>query len=112
MFAKVAATAHVRLIAVTPRDHHPTRLTKTRSPTTTGKIEHWHKTLRRELRDAAGPFPDVESAQASIDAWVNGYNHSRPHQSLAMATRQRCFGRLPSNLSQRFRRWRTRWRSA
>jgi transposase InsO family protein len=62
-----------------------TRLTKPRSPTTTGKIERWHTTLRRELLDAAGPFPSVESAQAAIDAWVQGYNHSRPHQSLDMA---------------------------
>ncbi|MDT5361147.1 MAG: hypothetical protein QOC69_2909 [Mycobacterium sp.] len=61
-----------------------TRLTKPRSPTTTGNIERWHKTLRRELLDAAGPFPSVESAQAAIDAWVQGYNHSRPHQSLDM----------------------------
>jgi transposase InsO family protein len=77
-----------------------TRLTKPRSPTTTGKIERWHKTLRRELLDAAGPFPDIETAQASIDAWVDGYNHTRPHQSLGMATRQLCFGPLPSNPSR------------
>lgn len=63
-----------------------TRLTKPRSPTTTGKIERFHKTLRRELLDAAGPFPSIEAAQEAIDAWVNGYNYSRPHQSLAMAT--------------------------
>ncbi|MDT5297839.1 MAG: hypothetical protein QOG79_1081 [Mycobacterium sp.] len=36
-----------------------TRLTKPRSPTTTGNIERWRKTLRRELLDAAGPFPSV-----------------------------------------------------
>jgi transposase InsO family protein len=45
-----------------------TRLTKPRSPTTSGKIERWHKTLRRELLAAAGSFPDVETAQVSIDA--------------------------------------------
>lgn len=72
-----------------------TRLTKPRSPTTTGKIERWHKTLRRELLDAAGPFPDIETAQASIDAWVNGYNHARPHQSLAMATLAALFRPAP-----------------
>src|SRR5260370_20401042 len=72
-----------------------TRLTKPRSPTTTGKIERWHKTLRRELLDAAGPFPDVETAQASIDAWVDGYNHTRPHQSLAMATPATLFRPAP-----------------
>jgi transposase InsO family protein len=36
-----------------------TRLTKPRSPTTTGKIERFHKTLRRELLDAAGPFSSI-----------------------------------------------------
>ena len=72
-----------------------TRLTKPRSPTTTGKIERWHKTLRRELLDAAGPYPDVETAQASIDAWVAGYNHARPHQSLGMATPAAVFRPAP-----------------
>lgn len=33
------------------------RLTKRRSPTTTGKIERWHKTLREELLDQVGAFP-------------------------------------------------------
>jgi integrase-like protein len=61
-------------------------LTKPRSPTTTGKIERWHRTLRRELLDHSGPFADISAAQAAIDAWVHGYNHSRPHQALDMAT--------------------------
>jgi transposase InsO family protein len=62
------------------------KLTKPYSPTTTGKIERWHATLRRELLDAAGPFADLPSAQAAISAWVHTYNHARPHQSLDMAT--------------------------
>ncbi|MFI1201204.1 IS481 family transposase [Streptomyces sp. NPDC020883] len=61
------------------------RLTKPRSPTTTGKIERWHKSLRRELLDHSGPFADQATAQAAIDAWVHAYNHDRPHQSLDMA---------------------------
>ena len=32
------------------------RLTAPRSPTTTGKIERFHQTLRRELLDDARPF--------------------------------------------------------
>lgn len=51
--------------------------------------------MRRELLDAAGPFPDVETAQASIDAWVHGYNYTRPHQSLAMATPATLFRLAP-----------------
>src|SRR3982074_2767824 len=58
------------------------RLTKPSSPTTTGKIERWHRTLRREFLDHSGPFADLPAAQAAVDAWVHGYNHSRPHQSL------------------------------
>jgi transposase InsO family protein len=62
------------------------RLTKPRSPTTTGKIERWHKTLRRELLDHVAPFESLAAAQDAIDGWVHAYNHQRPHQSLGMAT--------------------------
>ena len=62
------------------------KLTKPYSPTTTGKIERWHQTLRRELLDPSGPFADLPSAQAAISAWVHTYNTARPHQSLGMAT--------------------------
>jgi hypothetical protein len=62
------------------------RLTKPHSPTTTGKIERWHQTLRRELLDLAEPFADLPTAQAAISAWVHTYNYARPHQSLDMAT--------------------------
>ena len=62
------------------------RLTQPRSPTTTGKIERFHGSLRRELLDDAVPFTDLATAQAAIDAWVNEYNTARPHQALAMAT--------------------------
>ncbi|MFC3452708.1 IS481 family transposase [Amycolatopsis speibonae] len=62
------------------------RLTKPRSPTTTGKIERWHQSLRRELLDNCGPFDSLQAAQSAIEAWVYAYNHDRPHQSLDMAT--------------------------
>ncbi|MEV0057394.1 DDE-type integrase/transposase/recombinase [Saccharopolyspora shandongensis] len=39
------------------------RVTKRRSPTTTGKIERWHQTLRRELLDEAWEFADIHAAQ-------------------------------------------------
>jgi transposase InsO family protein len=56
-------------------------LTARRSPTTTGKIERWHKTLRREFLDGK-TFASLDDAQAQLDAWVEFYNHQRPHQSL------------------------------
>lgn len=56
-------------------------LTAPRSPTTTGKVERWHKTLRREfLNDKS--FESIEHAQNELDAWVRHYNHQRPHQSI------------------------------
>ena len=39
------------------------RLTRPRSPTTTGKIERWHKTLRRELLDHVAPFESLNAAR-------------------------------------------------
>jgi transposase InsO family protein len=61
------------------------RHTKPRSPTTTGKIERFHKSLRAELLDHVAPFESLEAAQAAIDGWVHAYNHQRPHQALDMA---------------------------
>jgi transposase InsO family protein len=58
------------------------RLTAPSSPTTTGKIERFHQTLRRELLDQARPFTSVLDAQAALDDWVREYNAERPHQSL------------------------------
>jgi transposase InsO family protein len=62
------------------------RLTAPASPTTTGKVERFHKTLRRELLDDAVPFADLAAAQAALDGWVSEYNTTRPHQSLSMAS--------------------------
>ena len=61
------------------------RLTQPACPTTTGKVERFHLTFRRECLDDAGPFESVLAAQAAIDTWVAGYNCDRPHQSLDMA---------------------------
>jgi transposase InsO family protein len=56
-------------------------LTAPRSPTTTGKVERWHKTLRREfLNDKV--FASLTDAQTQLDGWVHEYNHERPHQSV------------------------------
>jgi transposase InsO family protein len=62
------------------------RRTKPRSPTTTGKIERFHKTLREEFLDHALPFESLTAAQDAVDGWVASYNHRRPHQALDMAT--------------------------
>lgn len=62
------------------------RLTKPRSPTTTGKIERFHKTLREELLNHVAPFESLTAAQQAINEWVSAYNHHRPHQALDMDT--------------------------
>ena len=58
-------------------------LTAPYSPTTTGKVERFHKTLRREwLADNDHRHVTILEAQASLDAWVERYNTERPHQSI------------------------------
>lgn len=61
------------------------RHTAPRSPTTTGKIERFHQSVRRELLDGR-VFGSLQAAQAELDTWVETYNTERPHQSLEMAT--------------------------
>lgn len=61
------------------------RLTEPASPTTTGKVERFHGSLRREFLNHTDPFESLLTAQAAMDTWVTGYNCDRPHQALDMA---------------------------
>jgi transposase InsO family protein len=56
-------------------------LTAPYSPTTTGKIERLHKTMRKEFF-SVGSFESIDEMQAALDGWVADYNHEREHQSL------------------------------
>jgi transposase InsO family protein len=58
-------------------------LTAPRSPTTTGKVERFHKTVRSEFL-AGRVFASLGEAQAELDAWVRSYNVERPHQGIGM----------------------------
>jgi transposase InsO family protein len=59
------------------------RLTAPYSPTTTGKVERFHRTYRGEfLLDHDRRHSTIEAAQEALDAWVASYNAERPHQSL------------------------------
>jgi hypothetical protein len=60
-------------------------LTQPRSPTTTGKIERFHRALRTEFRTDR-TFTNLAAAQTELDAWVQHYNTERPHQALHMST--------------------------
>ena len=64
-------------------------LTAPYSPTTTGKIERFHKTLRREFLTVHDRrHCTVEALQVALDGWLVEYNTERPHQS--------CGGRPPA----------------
>jgi transposase InsO family protein len=56
-------------------------LTAPHSPTTTGKVERFHKTLKREFLDGK-IFDSIEDAQQALDGWVHEYNYERAHQSV------------------------------
>jgi transposase InsO family protein len=56
-------------------------LTAPRSPTTTGKVERFHKTMKREFLGGQ-IFDSIEEAQRQLDGWVHEYNSEREHQSL------------------------------
>ena len=58
-------------------------LTQPRSPTTTGKVERFHRALRTEFRTDR-VFADLAHAQVELDEWVDDYNRRRPHQALDM----------------------------
>ena len=60
-------------------------LTQPRSPTTTGKIERFHRAIRTEFRTDR-IFTSLSAAQRELDEWVEDYNTRRPHQALDMAT--------------------------
>ena len=56
-------------------------LTQPACPTTTGKIERFHRTLRVEF-DTRRAFTSLAIAQQALDEWVTYYNTQRPHQAL------------------------------
>jgi transposase InsO family protein len=61
------------------------RLTAPASPTTTGKVERFHRTFRQEFLGGQ-IFSSLVVAQKELDSWVEEYNTCRPHQSLGMCT--------------------------
>jgi len=70
-------------------------LTAPRSPTTTGKVERFHKTVRSEfLRGRV--FASLEEARAELNAWVTFYNTERPHQGIGMLSPRDRFSGTPS----------------
>ena len=50
-------------------------------PTTCGKVERLHQTLKQWLRARPAPA-DLTELQTLLDTFVDRYNHHRPHRSL------------------------------
>ena len=67
-------------------------LTQPRSPTTTGKVERFHRAIRTEFRTDRA-FASIETLQAELDEWVIDYNTRRPHQALDMTAPAQRFWR-------------------
>jgi transposase InsO family protein len=71
-------------------------------PTTCGKVERFHQTLKRWL-DAQPRPTTIAQLQALLEAFVAHYNHERPHRSLPnQCTPADAYGRRPkATASQR-----------
>jgi transposase InsO family protein len=65
-------------------------LTAPRSPTTTGKVERFHKTLRAELLEGRR-FTSLAAAREALEVWCAHYNELRPHQGIGMVPPARRF---------------------
>ncbi len=71
-------------------------LTAPRSPTTTGKVERFHRTLRREFFSKNDYLLEtIEQAQAALEAWLVTYNTIRPHHSIGDRTPAERFALRP-----------------
>jgi transposase InsO family protein len=63
-------------------------------PTTCGKVERFQQTLKRWLRKQP-PAPSTAELQTLLDAFVDTYNHHRPHGSLHRRTPAVVYRLLP-----------------
>ena len=63
-------------------------------PTTCGKVERFQQTLKRWLA-AQRPATALGELQGQLDAFIELYNHHRPHRSLARRTPAAVYRLLP-----------------
>ncbi len=64
-------------------------------PTTCGKVERFHQTLKKWLKAQTPQPATINDLQALIDGFVEEYNQRRPHRSLGRATPAVAYQRLP-----------------
>jgi transposase InsO family protein len=55
-------------------------------PQTLGKVERFHRTLRKEKLSKREGCPDLHQLQADLNAFADYYNYERPHQALGGLT--------------------------
>ena len=73
---KNAFEAELRRLDIVQKNSRPSR------PTTCGKVERFQQTLKKWLRAQPGQPTSLNELQLLLDAFVEEYNHHRPHRSL------------------------------
>ena len=71
-----AFESELHRLGVTQKNSRPNH------PTTCGKVERFHQTLKKWLRAQPGRPATIAELQALLDTFVAHYNHDRPHRSL------------------------------
>ena len=83
----------LRRLHVTQKNSRPNH------PTTCGKVERFQQTLKKWLRAQPAQPRSPAELQAMLDAFLDGYNHHRPHRSLPhRATPATVYTTLPKAL--------------
>ena len=73
---KNAFEAELRRLDIVQKNSRPSR------PTTCGKVERFQQTMKKWLRAQPTQPTTLAQLQAMLDAFVEEYNHRRPHRSL------------------------------
>jgi transposase InsO family protein len=74
-------------------------------PTTCGKVERFQQTMKKWLRAQPHQPSSISELQGLIDAFVEHYNHRRPHRSLPeSSTPAVAYGARPQGLTKDQRR--------
>ncbi len=68
--------AELRRLDIVQKNSRPSR------PTTCGKVERFQQTMKKWLRAQPAQPTTLPELQALLDAFVEEYNHRRPHRSL------------------------------
>jgi transposase InsO family protein len=76
---EVGFEARLRAVGVQPKTSRPYH------PQTCGKVERFQQTLKKWLRRQP-VAADLAELQAQLDAFVDHYNHRRPHQGIGRLT--------------------------